>query len=200
MNTNMKIIISIIIIALIVQTATAYTPRPSPHPTPGPCGYKPCIIPSPSPKPCDYMRCDVPAPNPKPIKTPDPTPIPTPEPTPMSKQIPLPVIVPDCPEIQCKDPRIKPTPEVPPNPRCIHWWCNPEIPSQTNNTVESQITPISTSISPMFIFGSSDVDRYNTFKSQLNDTYLSTRAKYYMDGILLEYGLNQTEFENKYIN
>jgi len=75
-----------------------------------------------------------------------------------------------------------------------------EIPNQSNNSVTIQTTPTSTSISPLFIFGSSDVDRYNTFKAQLNDSELSARAKYYMDGILLEYELNQTEFENKYIN
>jgi len=182
MNTNMKIIITMMVIIGTASNVSAFGWWEPPEPV------------------CYYWWC---APIPEP--EPEPTPIPTPEPTP----IPLPVVVPDpveptpmpdCPEIQCKDPRIKPTPEVPPNPKCIHWWCNPEIPNQSNNSVTIQTTPTSTSISPLFIFGSSDVDRYNTFKAQLNDSELSARAKYYMDGILLEYELNQTEFENKYIN
>lgn len=112
---------------------------------------------------------------------------------------------PDCDADQCKDPRIKPPPEVPPNPRCVHWWCNPEpvilipvfIPGTTEQTLFID-TPVITSHSPTFVFGTSDIDRYTIFKSQLNESDMNKRAAYFIEIILWDYGLNQTEFENKF--
>ncbi|NJD54542.1 MAG: hypothetical protein FIB07_16985 [Candidatus Methanoperedens sp.] len=50
----------------------------------------------------------------------------------------------------------------------------------------------------IFTFGSSDVNRYKIFQSQLTNNTLVLRANYYMSVIANSYGFTPREFEKKY--